>query len=66
MVFHQKLSISNVYSLQKLKKEQSCYDIDKVARFLPVNVDITMLSDEWKLLRLENLTYVSGQKIDHF
>lgn len=51
---------------QEIKKEQSCYDIDKVARFLPVNLDKTMLSDEWKLLKLENLTYVSGQRIDHY
>jgi len=50
----------------EIKKERSCYDIGKVAHFLPVKIDITMLSDEWKLLRLENLTYVSGQRIDHF
>lgn len=50
----------------EIKKEQSCYDIGKVAHFLPVKVDITMLSDEWKLLRLENLIYVSEQRIDHF
>lgn len=25
-----------------------------------------MLSDEWKLLKLEKLTCVNGQRIDHF